>query len=303
MSGEIVKATHTGTIEIRDITLDCAVLADGTRVISQRGVTKGLGGKRGGSHWLRQKNSSEAVGLPVYISARNLNKFIDADLKKKLKAPIEYAVSGKGGAIAQGVEAAILPQICDVYLKARDAGALLPSQEHIAKSADLLMRGLAHVGVVAMVDEATGYQYERTRNALEEILDKFISTELRKWTKTFPDEFYEHLFRLRGWNYRAMSVARPSYVGTLTNEIVYERLAPGVLEELKKVTPRGTSGRHSQRLFQRLTEDVGHPRLREHLAAVIALMKASTSWDGFYRLLQRSLPKYNETMPLALEEE
>lgn len=134
---------------------------------------------------------------------------------------------------------------------------------------------LRHNGIIALVDEATGYQYDRARDALEKILDKFISKELRKWAKTFPDEFFENMFRLRGWQYVPFSVKRPGVVGKYTNDLIYERLAPGVLEELKRLTPRDERGRTKHRFFQRLTENVGHPRLREHLAAVIALMKAS----------------------------
>jgi hypothetical protein len=49
------------------------------------------------------------------------------------------------------------------------------------------MRGFARVCIVALVDEVTGYQYFRAR--------QFISKKLRKWAKTFPDEFYERMFK------------------------------------------------------------------------------------------------------------
>ena len=102
------------------------------------------------------------------------------------------------------------------------------------------------------------------------------------------------MFRLRGWQYVPWSVKRPSVVGKYTTDLIYERLAPGVLEELKCLTPRDEKGRTKHRFFQRLTEDVGHPRLREHIASVVTLMKASTKWGQFYRMLQRALPKYGE---------
>ncbi len=74
------------------------------------------------------------------------------------------------------------------------------------------------------------------------------------------------------------------------------------MAELKRITPRDEKGRTKHRYFQRLTEDVGHPRLREHLTAVIALMRASTRWDQFYRMLQRAFPKYMEQRPLDMED-
>lgn len=108
--------------------------------------------------------------------------------------------------------------------------------------------------------------------------------------KTFPADFYREMFRLRGLPYNG-SVKRPQYIGHLTNDLVYARLAPGVLEELRRVTPRDEKGRLKNRFFQRLTEDLGHPRLLEHLASVTTLMKACDRWDQFVPMLDRSLPR------------
>jgi hypothetical protein len=185
--------------------------------------------------------------------------------------------------------------VCEVYLMARDDGELLKNQRHVARACEILMRGLAHVGIIALVDEATGFQYDRARKALEEILERFISKELMKWTKTFPDEFYQQMFRLRGWKYNQISSKRPILVGKLTNNLVYERLAPGVLEELKRLTPRNEKGKLKNKLFQRLTEDVGHPRLREHLAAVIVLMRTHDEYKPFYKAMNRALPLQVQT--------
>lgn len=120
--------------------------------------------------------------------------------------------------------------------------------------------------------------------------------ELRKWVKTFPAEFYQEMFRLRKLPYTS-SVKKPQYIGHLTNDLVYARLAPGVLEELRRVTPRDDKGKLRHRLFQHLTEDIGHPKLREHLASVIALMKAADKWDQFMVMMDRSLKRHT---PLPL---
>jgi len=125
--------------------------------------------------------------------------------------------------------------------------------------------------------------------------------ELSRWVKTFPNEFYQNLFRLKGWQYYQFSVKRPSIAGRITNDIVYERLAPGVLDELRRITPKDPKGRRKHRYQQRLTRDIGHPALREHIASVISLMKASTSWRRFYAMLNRALPKWGSTVPMALD--
>ena len=298
MEEKILKAkfgSKDRPLKIGNVLIPCYVLEDGTRVLTQYGFYEAIG--RSGKPARGRGSSLENIA--PFLALDNLKPFIDNDLIDSTK-PIKF-IPDKGGP-AWGYRAEILPKVCEVYLKARDAKVLLKSQEKFAAACDLMVRGLAHVGIIALVDEVTGYQAVRSRQALEEILEKFISKELRKWAKTFPDEFYEQMFRLRDWKYQPFSVKRPQYIGTLTNDIVYERLAPGVLEELKRLTPRDEKGRTKQRFFQRLTEDVGHPRLREHLTAVIALMRASTKWEQFYRMLQRALPRYMEQQPLGLDE-
>src|SRR5262249_45763036 len=140
------------------------------------------------------------------------------------------------GTRALGYEATVLADICDAVLEARKAHALTTKQEHIAVQCEILVRGFARVGIIALVDEATGYQADRARDSLAKILEAFVTKELRKWVKTFPAEFYQELFRLRGLPYNG-SVKKPQYIGHLTNDLVYSRLAPGVLDELRKLTP------------------------------------------------------------------
>jgi len=293
---EILRSTHTGELNIGHKSIPCAVLEDGTRVLTQRGLYSAIGRSRS-TGGLDQKGGAQP--LPRFLAPANLRPFISKELERA-STPIKF--KPLKGSAAYGYRAEILPEVCDVFLEARNSGDLKTNQMHIAKQCELLVRSFAKVGIIALVDEATGYQYDRARHALEEILDKFISKELRKWAKTFPDEFYQEMFRLRNWQYVPFSVKRPGVVGRYTNDLVYERLAPGVLEELKRKTPKTPSGHRRHRLFQWLTEDVGHPRLREHLTAVIALMRASSKWSQFYRMLQRALPKYGETIPMDFPE-
>jgi len=174
----------------------------------------------------------------------------------------------------------------------------LPSnQMHIAQRAEILVRGLATVGIIALVDEATGYQEVRTKDALSRILEAFVAKELQQWVKTFPPDFYRELFRLRGIDYDPMSVQRPQYFGGLTNDIVYDRLAPSVREELKKAQAKSAK---SGKLFQHLTSDIGYPRLREHLGSVVTIMKLSSNWGDFKAKLNLIHPSYKQNLPMPL---
>jgi hypothetical protein len=299
--GQVVyEAFRSADLEIADELVPCAVLmlnGEAIRVVSERGLVKSFGGKRGGSHWKRMKEESGNLDLPPIISAHNLRPFISQDLLEILSVRYPYKVTGTSSPPALGVRAEAYPMICEVFLKARDGNALFgKGQEEIAKSADILMRGLAHTGIIALVDEATGFQAYRPSDALARILEAFIAKELQPYVSTFPQEFYEELFRLRHLDYRKDSVQRPQYFGMLTNDIVYERLAPGVLEELRKVTARSENGRPKHKLFQRLTANKGYPKLIYHLGQVVATMKGSSDYAEFINKLDVIRPRYGQTM-------
>lgn len=274
--------------------IQCFVLEDETRVLTQATFLEALGRHRKAN--VRNEGGEER--LPAILQGKSINPFISDDLVEKSR-PIQFKTPS--GSLASGYRAEILPMICEVYLKARDAGVLPTNQKHVAEQAEILIRALAHVGIIALVDEATGYQDMRARSALNEILEQFIAVELRKWAKTFPDEFYRQMFRLRDWEWKPQSVrSRPGVVGNYTNDLVYARLAPGVLEELKRKNPKTPSGNRKHKHFQWLTQDIGDPALREHLASVIALMRASSNWGQFKLLVDRALPRYGHTMEMPL---
>lgn len=287
MLQKVINAPYYGEINIGNITIDCAVLEDGTRVITQYDFYKAIG--RSGKPAKGRGSSIEKVA--PFLALNNLKPYVDKELEDSTK-PIKFKPP-KGG-LAWGFKAEILPRVCEVYLKARDDGALLKSQEKFATACEMLMRGLAHIGIIALVDEATGYQDARTKDALANILEQYLAKELQKWIKTFPDEFYKEMFRLRGLRYSSNSIKRPSYIGKLTNNIVYDRLAPGVRKELEKQNPKNATGHRKSRHHQLLTPEFGHPKLREHLASVITLMKVSPNWRKFMDMLNQALPKYGD---------
>jgi hypothetical protein len=167
------------------------------------------------------------------------------------------------------------------------------------RAADILIRGLANVGIIALVDEATGYQEARGKKGLRAVLDAFLRKGLATWAKRFPDEFYEHIFRLRGWKWKGRGTNPPQVVAAYTKDIVYARLAPGIIEELEKKNP-SNSGRRKSKHHQWLTDDVGHPALAQHLHAVVTLMRISKSWDQFKLFLDQAHPRRGDTLQLPL---
>ena len=295
MSEKILSAAY-GSLDhpliLGNREIPCYVLEDGTRVLVMTGMLKALDMSLGGSGMGGGQDR-----LAKFASTQAIKPFINDGLMEKITNPVLFRVPS-GGTAAYGYEATILADICDAVLECRKNEKLNRQQDHIAKQCEILVRGFARVGIIALVDEATGYQYVRARQALHEILEQFIADELRPWVKTFEDDFYIQIFRLNGWLYHEKSIRkRPGVIGRWTNDIIYDRLAPGVRKELHRIAERDERGRPKHKLFQRLTEETGHPKLKEHLAAVTALMRAANNWKDFIRSLNRALPRYPD-LPL-----
>ena len=285
--------THEGELDIGGIKILCHVLSDGTRLVSQEGMNRGLG-RRGRPKAKHGEN--RGLQLPVFLQANNLQTFIPQDNVDVFK-PIRFK-RRSGGAYSVGYKAEILPKTCHIFLDAKEARKLVQSQFATAARCKILARGFSEVGIIALVDEATGYQYDRARNALAQILEHFISKELQAWTKTFPLEFYQELFRLKNWPFNPKTMQGPRAIAQYTNDIIYRRLAPGVLDELRAKNPV-IQGRRKHKHFQWLTGDVGHPKLLAHLEGVKILMKESDTWQQFQAKLDKYYPII-ETTELGL---
>jgi hypothetical protein len=292
--GDLPRATHGSPdqpLRIGDIEIPCYVIEGGTRVITNRGLQRSLG--------MAESGGAQRLGNMVAVLE---SKGIDCKhLTARIARPIEFRPAG-AGRVAFGYEATVLADLCDVILAARKAGLLQRQQEHIADFAETLVRGFARVGIIALVDEATGYQDARARDALAVILEEYIAKELRKWVRTFPPDFYKEMFRLRGLPYTGQ-VKKPAYIGHLTNDLVYARLAPGVLNALQSKNPVLDNGHRKNKHHQWHTEDSGHPSLLRHLDSVVSLMRAADDWGQFKNMLDRAKPKQIEMPPSLFDAE
>lgn len=280
------KATHEGILNIGEAEISCAVLENGQRVLSQAQFLEALGRHRK-ANVKRTEHGEERV--PAILQGKAIRPFISKELLEKSQ-PLAFRTTT--GAAANGYLAELLPAVCEVYLKARDAKELPQNQEHIAKQAEILIRALATVGIIALVDEATGFQYDRPRRDLEEQLKRFLSESLRQWVRTFPADYFKHLCRLRGVELRR-DMKLPQYFGTLTNNLIYRRIAPGLLRKLKE--RRMERGTPSNKLTQWLSEDIGVRSVLVHLGTVVGLMKINTDFKTFERQLDQIAPIYPET--------
>lgn len=241
--------------------------------------------------------------MPLFLAPRQLSPFIAADLLNGPLKPFEYI---HGDKVVSGFEAGVLVEVCKIWLKAREAGALQAQQLPKAQKAEILLGALAETGIIGLVDEATGYQEIRPRDALEAYLNKVLRRELAAWAKKFPDEFYENIYRLKKWSWPGMKKNRFSVVAHYTRDLVYERLGPGILKELEKRTPKNESGQRKTKMHQWLTEDIGDPMLAQHLHSLIMFQRLALAnghgWNKFVKTVDQVMPKRGDTFELPLHD-
>ncbi|HSZ35212.1 MAG TPA: P63C domain-containing protein [Puia sp.] len=148
------------------------------------------------------------------------------------------------------------------------------------------------VSIIALIDEVTGYQDIRVKDELERIFNELLLEKAKKYIVTFPLELYKQMFRLNGWEWKPENAQkRPGVLGTWTNDLIYDRMAPGLLSELERRNPKDERGYREHKHFQFLTEEVGEPKLREYFDGLLALARANTSWKKFYEIVEKAFPK------------
>jgi len=281
-------------LKIGDVEVECYVLEDGTRVLSGRGMQQavGLGGEA-------KIHGSKLRG---FLSLGAIKPFVNNELAMALDNPVRFMRPGRGGIPAIANEATLLIDVCEAIIRAKDGKGFRKSWLPMAYKAQIITLSFAKAGIIAAVDEVTGYQEVRERDAIQKIIDKYLNDYARKWSKVFPDSFWEKLLRVKGYE-SYIGLKRPSFVGHWVNDIVYDRIAPGIRQKLKELNPRTESGNRRYKNTQFMTVDHGIPELRDHLSKAQVLMDAASSPKEFDRLLNRSMPKFGDTLEIPFREE
>lgn len=291
--GTIVK--YRGELDLNGFKIPCYVLDDGTRVISGRGMQEALNmvdteeGKR-----------TSGTRLARYLNQKSLNPFISKYLSLDHFSPIICTDLGK---IIHGYKADALADICDAFLEARKHIELSPRQIIIADQCELLMRAFARVGIIALVDEATGFDKvkEDVKDKLQTFLNQFLMKEAAKWVKTFPDEFFIDIYKMRHWDWQS-SRKMPGVMGNWIRDIVYERIAP-ILPELEKLNPKNEKGYRSKKFHQFLSREEGLPKLKEYFASIHTIVVMSDyDWNKFRINLDKVHPRTNVELFLNFED-
>lgn len=271
-------STDEGVLQLLGQDIEVAVLDDGRRIITRTGIFTALGRP--------YRGNSRIEGLPAFVDARYLQPFISSVLRDKLQ-PIPYI--DKSGVSKDGFDASLLTEICWVYITAgvSNDAKLTPAQQQTIQKAIALNRALNDVAIIALIDEATGHDKKRDKHALQNTLAQMLQKQMREWVKTFDDRYYEQLCRLRKVAYPNEKHVYPSFLGHDTNNIIYDRLTPGIRQKLKEEQKRH---KRKGKMHQFLTGDIGYPALIKRVTEIATLMERYDDWGEFIKMLDERYP-------------
>ena len=262
------KLWGSGTLKIFDVEIDAYVLEDGTTLIGRSKIIEALKMTQGGD-----RSKSKDGGYPRFIGAKNLHPFVREELAEQLEG-IEFIAGNKN---ASAYSSDILTSICNVYLEAREAGVLTHNQLPIAQQCEILIRSFAKVGLKALIYEQLGFEKMKHPDAYRMLIESYLSEEIRKWSKEFPDELFVQMDRIYG-NERTTSRNRPMYYAKFIRKYVYQPIQHGeVLKGLDDKIPKDSKGRKTKRLHQATSEEIGLPALRAQIWQVVGVLKSSSN--------------------------
>ena len=268
-----------GTLKIGDIDLECHVLSDGRRVFTQREMVRILSAGR------------ESGNLAGYLES---NPLINKELT--LGAAFQFRVPGTQY-VGNGYEATHLIDICDKYMEADSQNLLKSNQLKLAKQAAIILRSCAKIGIIALIDEATGYQQFRTKRELQLKLQAFIADELQEWARMFPDEFWLELARLEGIHYSPRS--RPLRWGKYVMMFVYDAIDPDVGKQLRAKNPNP----HFKENHHQWLKQFGRQRVNDQIQRVVAVMKLCDDMVDFRKKFAKVFRKTPLQFELRINEE
>lgn len=276
------EAETAGTLTIGDVDLSVYVLDDRRRLIAKRAMATVLHLKSAGGNAFMHTMTRPGV-----------RSALSEELRHKLEHPVHF--KALKGDLAHGYEAETLIEVCDALVQARNEGKLMPSQMFLARQAEIVIRSAAKVGIVALIDEATGYK-DKVKDEYRQLFERFIRDEFRQWEKEFPDKFFEMIYRLYGLKRQKIDSSRhPQFFGKFIRKYVYHPLANSkgaLLERLDEKNPHVyVGGGRRFKLFQFLSDEIGLPAFRQHLWQTVGILQVSSTKQGFERNFYRAFPE------------
>ncbi len=230
--GKTTRAVAVGVLKLGELEIDCYVLDDETRVLSQASIYRALTGATGSADLSRYTRR-----LPAKYAALTVRPVLDFTMPK--------------GGRAKGRSSVWFIELLRAYNDAFINGELHAQQQHLGRQANALLMALAGVGLDALVDEATGYQHIRKSAALSRLFDHYLRSEAAKWQLMWPPEIIGSICKALRLTYDGKGC--PPWFGEIARWVYTVVLGQEVYGEMRKRNPR-TVGEGNSRHHQFLTD-------------------------------------------------
>ncbi len=279
--GEMPEAVSQGTITIGDTVIDVYVLKDRRRLVSKRAMARALGLKSEGGNAFSKTLNGKTIGSKI-----------PPELREKIENHLVF--KPLSGDPAHGYEATVLIELCDFLMQIR--ADLLGSQAFLAEQAETIIRAAAKLGIIALIDEATGFIDDKRREEYRELWQTFLREEAAQWEKdVFPNDLFDIMYKLYGLKrLDPKSSKHPKFFAKFLRKYVYEPLANSrgaILRELDLKNPVVyASGGRRYKMFQFLSEEVGLPELRKHIWKTVGIGLSVGTREQFDRSFYHAFP-------------
>jgi hypothetical protein len=279
----IPEALCEGLLEIGSVEIECYVLDSMKRVIHKRGMAKALGMKSGGGNVFMRAMRRKGLGSEI-----------GEDLRSKLDNPIVFKTLTSD--LGHGYDATILIDICQAIIDASKAQKLGPGQESLAVQAEIIIRASAKLGIVALVDDATGFIADKRRAQYKELFREFIREEIKLYDEPqFPDQLFDVIYKIYGLPRKAEAKNNhPRFFAWFIRKYIYQPLANSngaILEMLDEKNPVVyVNGGRRYKMYNFLSEVVGMPALKAQLWQVIGIGNSVRNKGQFERSFYTAFP-------------
>jgi hypothetical protein len=227
------------------------------------------------------------------MGRKGIGSVITEEMHEKIDNPIIF--KPLGGDPAHGYEGTFVIDVCDMIWEAHKQGKLAPSQRFLAVQAEIIVRSSAKVGIIALIDEATGYIKDKRKEEYRELFNEFIRQECREWEREFPEQFFDIIYRLYNLRRSRVKTHHPQFFGKFIRKYVYAPLANSngaILEMLDGKNPVVyVNGGRKYTMHQFLTDTLGLPALRAHIWQLVGIGNTTRSKEAFERAFKMGFPQ------------
>ncbi|CDH44749.1 P63C domain-containing protein [Candidatus Contendibacter odensensis] len=255
---DLIRVTHYGTVHFgADVECEALVLANGERGFNRRQVMRVVG--------FRNNNpSTHFRSFLAEIAPKSLVMF------DKTESPVIMPHGGN----ARFIPCDVIPDFAAGVIRQAVTGTLHQKRRGLIEPCLAIQESLAKVGIASLIDEATGYQYHRAPDALQDLFTRLIRLTAADWERRFHPDFYEAIYRLFGWKYHPAK-PKPHIIGKITLQWVYEPVfPPEILIEIKE-------RQGSDKMHQWLTAEGGLQLMEKQRDAVMMIARSSTDHPDF----------------------